>query len=80
MLPMLEDLGEGLTDERGGTVELHVAADKHEPCEDTEAPQGCPSPAQLVRREQAGSAQIAAAGAGPGQLLTGQLETPPPPL
>lgn len=31
-LLVLEDLGEGLADERGGTVELHIAPDEQEPC------------------------------------------------
>lgn len=29
---VLEDLREGLANERGGTVELHVIPDEHEPC------------------------------------------------
>ena len=45
MLLVLEDLGEGLTDERGGTIELHCDCNEHDP-QDTEAPQHRPHPAQ----------------------------------
>lgn len=52
-LRVLQDLGEGLADERGGAVQLNIIPNEHEPCEEhRRAPQSLPSPQSAAGRPQ----------------------------